>query len=429
MDASDTPGSRDAGGSAEASGTLLLLTENQGWGGAAVYLRELLLAVAPLYDRVVVVANPGGLDVGDLPSRVLSQAAVEHFDIRYPSRSDAWRRFSHISGKLTLLAWWFLGIYGPPVQRSIWRRLLRRHRPRAVFCANHGAQVAIWTMMEVCGRRGIPAATYLLGMPDAYDNVTPRQREKADPVMWRAARFVLVNASAVGDAHGRERGLPAEKVVVVPNGVPDDPARALPMGSSTSFTIGTLGRLSRLKGVHHLIAASSRLAVSGVPVHLAIAGDGSEANALRDLAASSGIADRVRFEGFVPDERAGEFLAGLDVFVLASLTEGLPFTVMEAMRAGLPIVASRVGGVPEMIEDGVSGILYDAGDEMALATALERLWRDPELARRLGIASRRRYEERFTLEAMHEGIRQAFVAGGLAGEMPGRHESMMGGGA
>ena len=424
MDVSGTLDSRTAGGPV-AGGTLLLLTENQGWGGAAAYLRELLLAVTPLYDRVVVIANPSGLDVGDLPARVLSQAAVEHIDVRYPSRSDAWRRFSHLSGKLTLLAWWFLGIYGPPVQRSIWRRLLRRHRPRAVFCANHGAQVAIWTMMEVCGKRGIPAATYLLGMPDAYDNVTPRKREKADPVMWSAARFVLVNASAVGEAHSRERGLPAEKVVVVPNGVADDPARARPMSSADLFTVGTLGRLSRLKGVHHLIAATSQLAASGVPVRLAIAGDGSEASALRDLAASSAIADFVRFEGFLPDERAGDFLAGLDVFVLASLTEGLPFTVMEAMRAGLPIVASRVGGVPEMIEDGVSGILYDAGDEVALAVALERLWRDPEQARHLGAAARRRYEERFTLGAMHEGIRQAFITGGLAAPPSGRPKGTM----
>lgn len=414
MDASVAPGPPGAGDPLKASGTLLLLTENQGWGGAAVYLRELLLAVAPLYDRVVVVANPGGLDVGDLPSRVLSRATVEHVNVRYPSRSDAWRRYSHISGKLTLLAWWVLGIYGPPVQRSIWRRLLRRYRPHAVFCANHGAQVAIWTMMEVCGKQGIPAATYLLGLPDAYDNVTPRQREKADPVMWRAARFVLVNAAAVGAAHASERGLPVEKVVVVPNGVRDDPARARPMSSPGSFKVGTLGRLSRLKGVHHLIVATSRLAASGVPVSVAIAGDGSEADALREMASSAGMVDSVRFEGFVPDERAGEFLAGLDVFVLASHTEGLPFTVMEAMRAGLPIVASRVGGVPEMVEDGVSGILYEPGDEVALAAALERLWRDPEMARRLGTAARRRYEERFTLEAMHEGIRHAFIAGGLA---------------
>jgi|GEM_PF-1477114 len=408
--------------------TLLVLTENHGWGGAAVYLREVLSAVSPLYGRVIVVSNAGGLDVSILMAGIESVPNIEFVEVRYPTRSWAWTTLSPISGKLTLFVWWLLRILGPPLLRRKWRCALRTFTPDAVLCANHGHEVAIWTMMEVCGEQGIPAATYLLGMPDAYDNVTPHHREKADPVMWSAARFVLVNASAVGEAHGRERGLPAEKVVVVPNGVPDDPARAQPMDSPDSFNVGTLGRLSRLKGVHHLIAATGRLAASGIPVHLAVAGDGSEASALRDLAASSGIADRVRFEGFVPDERAGEFLAGLDVFVLASLTEGLPFTVMEAMRAGLPIVASRVGGVPEMIEDGVSGILYEAGDEAALAESLERLWRDPDLARRLGIAARRRYEERFTLDAMHEGISQAFVAGGLADEMPGRHDSMTGDG-
>lgn len=408
------------------TGTLLVLTENHGWGGAAVYLREVLTAVTPLYGQVIVVSNASGLDVGALTAGMEPERNIDFVEVRYPTRSWAWTTLSPVSGKLTLFVWWLLRVLGPPLLRRKWRHVLRRFTPDAVLCANHGHEVAIWTMMEVCGKRGIPAATYLLGMPDAYDNVTPRQRAKADPAMWSAARFVLVNASAVGEAHGGERGLPAEKVVVVPNGIPDDPARAQPMGASDSFTVGTLGRLSRLKGVHHLIAATSRLAASDVPVRLAIAGDGSEVNALREMAASLAIASDVRFEGFVPDERVGEFLAGLDVFVLSSLSEGLPFTVIEAMRAGLPIVASRVGGVPEIIEDGVSGILYDPGDEVALAAALERLWRDPEQARRLGAAARRKYGERFTVDAMHEGIRQAFITGGLAGPVPGRHESTMG---
>ena len=108
--------------------------------------------------------------------------------------------------------------------------------------------------------------------------------------------------------------------------------------------------------------------------------------------------------GDVPD-----LLARADVFVLASRSEGAPISILEAMAAGLPVVASDVGGVGELVVDGATGLLVPAGDPAALAAALERLLADPELRRRLGAAGRERARERFDLRAARDAHVSLYV--------------------
>lgn len=394
-------------------GALMVLTENYAWGGAAVYLRELILAVRPLYQRIILVSNRGGLEFGDLPETILATEWVEYVQVPHLTEAHIWSALRGISGKLALAARWLFRRVNAQLDIAVCSRLLRKHKPDAVFCANHGYQDLMWAMMSVCGKRDLPTATYLLGTPDAFENSKPDAQMELDAGMWAAARFAIVNAAAVGDAHGRARGLPSGKVVVVPNGIPDDSARHRRRRGCERLRVGTLGRLAVKKGVHHLIGATCQLRASGLALELVIAGEGTELEPLQELAAELSISDIVDFAGFVPDCEVADFLAGLDVFVLASLTEGLPFSVMEAMRAGLPIVASSVGGLPEMLSHGESALLVDPGDEAALAHAIARLAADPDLADRLGLAARQCFVDRYTTTAMHEAIREAFVSGGM----------------
>jgi glycosyltransferase involved in cell wall biosynthesis len=124
----------------------------------------------------------------------------------------------------------------------------------------------------------------------------------------------------------------------------------------------------------------------------AIVGDGPDRTA---VAAELGDAGELLGER----DDVAEQLARADVFVLSSRSEGLPMAILEAMAAGLPVVATAVGGIPELVADGETGLLVPPGDADALAEALRRLVADPELRRRLGDAARTRVEERFSLAA------------------------------
>src|SRR5829696_5386834 len=149
-----------------------------------------------------------------------------------------------------------------------------------------------------------------------------------------------------------------------------------------------VGRLTPQKGVHTLVAAAGLLEDPSVRVLLV--GDGPERKALEREAERIDAGDRVRFLGFFAHERLPAAMAHTDVLVLPSVYEELGTVLLEAMWAGLPIVASRTGGIPDVIEDGVNGLLVPPGDPVALARAIDRLFADRALAHRLSAEARKR---------------------------------------
>ena len=158
--------------------------------------------------------------------------------------------------------------------------------------------------------------------------------------------------------------------------------------------IGSLGRLSPEKGYDVLVRALASL--DGV--RLVLVGDGPERADLLALAQDLGVADRLEITGWKVNAR--DYLGGFDVFVLPSRFEGLPLSVIEAMLAGLPVVATNVGSLSEAVLDDETGLLIPPGDPAALAEALRSLLDDPERRRRMGERGLRFANERFTIEAM-----------------------------
>ncbi|HEU4975644.1 MAG TPA: glycosyltransferase, partial [Baekduia sp.] len=166
------------------------------------------------------------------------------------------------------------------------------------------------------------------------------------------------------------------------------------------------------KGIASLVQAVAALLGDGVDVLLTLVGDGPERARLHEQVARLGIEDRVRFAGFVP---AGpELVAELDaaeVFVLPSLSEGLPHSVVEAMARGLPVVATSIGGLPELLGAG-AGVVVPPGDAGALATALQALARDPRERERLSARSleivRRRFDPERVLDAFCARLAEAY---------------------
>lgn len=134
-----------------------------------------------------------------------------------------------------------------------------------------------------------------------------------------------------------------------------------------------------------------------VPVELSVAGDGPREEELKELAGELGVRERVEFLGLRNDVH--DLLHETDVFVHpATWEEAFGYTVMEAMASGCPVIASEVGGIPELIVDGSSGMLCPPGDDREIARQIRRLARNPELRSDLGRAARRRAEDGFTLE-------------------------------
>jgi glycosyltransferase involved in cell wall biosynthesis len=145
-----------------------------------------------------------------------------------------------------------------------------------------------------------------------------------------------------------------------------------------------------VKGQAVLLDAIGELARRGVPVELTLAGDGPERARLERRAAQLGIQHRVTFAGAVANDRVADLYAAADVFCTSSFAEGLPTVLMEAMAMGLPVVATRINGIPELVEDGVTGLLVSPARADALAAALERLATHPEERQRMGHAGRRK---------------------------------------
>lgn len=191
----------------------------------------------------------------------------------------------------------------------------------------------------------------------------------------------------------RSGGWRRPPIVVVPNAV------RLPSLSAPGDSFLYAGRLSREKGVVTLLAAAAR---SGVP--LIVAGDGPQAQELRSMAPAA-----VRFVGRVTETEVARLLGDCCAAVVPSeWPENAPMAVLEPMAAGKPVVATRVGGIPEQIRDGIEGVLVPPRDVAALATAMLRLAGDRQLAARLGGAGRKRVLARFTPAVHLEGLLEAY---------------------
>lgn len=235
--------------------------------------------------------------------------------------------------------------------------------------------------------------------------------------MHLADRVVCNSRSALEFARKRE-GAPEDRLLYIPNGVrsltpdPEVDLRSRLDPSGSAWIIGSMGRLNFQKGYDVLLEAFARLASSRPNWILAVAGDGPLRNTLEDQARRLGVASRVHFVGLV--DNAANFLAALNLYVQPSRFEGMPNATMEAMMAGLPVIATRVDGALDILEDGVTGVLTDMDRPDQLESALQRLAGDRDAAQELGRNARERMERDFSVETMvarYDALYRELLAG------------------
>ncbi len=297
------------------------------------------------------------------------------------------------------------------------RRVLafvRRHRVRVVYCTDRAARSAAFPLLRLAGVRRIV-------VHDRTSGSRTRPTGLRYALKWLAARLPGMTADRVIGVSdyvaGRQRNvalIPAHRVVRIWNGVPlpGEPlesreAARRRLGFPTDRPIVVCAcRAVPEKGVEHLIRGFERLDARwpGAPRPLLVlVGDGPDRPRLELLGA--GLVERaaLRFAGYVAD--ATPFLLAADVCTVPSVwQEAFGWSVVEPMALGRAVVASRVGGIPEIVRDGVDGLLVPPADPDAIAAALELLLRDPTLGARMGETGRRRVAERFSRERQIDDV-------------------------
>ena len=232
------------------------------------------------------------------------------------------------------------------------------------------------------------------------------KRRLVNPLLGRVRGAMFAVSDHLRE-HMLAEGLPARRVSVIRNGV--DPgieptpelrcaARATLDLPGAAFVIGTAARLDPVKDLGTLLAAFDGLRRVQPAARLVIFGDGPDRDALRRQTATLGLGDCVTFAGHRPDVRA--LLPACDVFANSSISEGISLTILEAMAAGLPVVATAVGGTPEVVTDARTGLLVPARDPTRLCGALTELAMDTGRRKAFGTAGRRRVLQHFTIDRM-----------------------------
>jgi glycosyltransferase involved in cell wall biosynthesis len=253
----------------------------------------------------------------------------------------------------------------------------------------------------------------------------------------RRADAVTAVTGAIVETLVRDYGVERARVRVVPNGadLPDEEAEAATAKRWRERYLSTplkplwvvAGRIEEQKGHDLLFEALAGVVKQGLDFTLVVAGEGSRKSWLEQQSLSLGLAPRVQFVGQIED--VGGLLAAADAVLLPSRWEGLPLVLLEAMARGRPIVASAVGGVPDVVQDGVNGTLVPAGDAAALAEALVQLHRKADRAWRMGRVAAETVREHYTWYAVVDGFESVYdELLGLATVTPEPVETSGGGG-
>ncbi len=289
---------------------------------------------------------------------------------------------------------------------AYWRlyRLLRTLRPKLVHTRNAG----VLDCAAVAALAGVRVRIHSYHGWDVDDlhGKNPRGRRLRRWLHPLISRFVALSED-IQQWLQRDESVAPKRIAQVYNGVdtqkfkpPTLPAAGV--DQARRLTIGTVGRLQAVKNQALLIAAVARLADHHPEMRsrlqVRIMGDGALRDQLEQQIRDTGLGDVIDIEGFRDD--VADQLRSIDLFVLPSLNEGISNTLLEAMASGLPVIATRVGGNPELVNEGVTGFLVEPDNPSAMAAALLRYLREPQLSASHGQAARRLAEKRFSLKVM-----------------------------
>ena len=339
-------------------------------GGSLVHVRDLAVAMQAAGHKVTVLTGGTGCFTDQLADRSVPFIAIEHMSRTIRPLDDV-RALLEVRAALKRLRPHLVSTHSP---KAGWLgRIAARSLGLPVVFTAHG-----WAFTE-----GVPPVAAWVHL-------------MAERVAGPFADRIITVSHYDRDLAVKRRVAPARKFVAIHNGMPDVPPELRAKPDRAPPHLVMVARFEEQKDHSTLLRALGRLI--GMPWTLELIGDGPLQEDARELARALGIADRVHFAGARHD--VARRLSHAQLFLLISHWEGFPRSILEAMRAGLPVVASRAGGAAESVEHGVTGVVVRPREVAELAEALEPLLANAALRQRLGTAGRQRYEDAFTFERM-----------------------------
>jgi sugar transferase (PEP-CTERM/EpsH1 system associated) len=393
-----------------------------GWGAGGKRLRIM---------HVLACLGNGGTEFGILKLR--DGLGEEHFDHRICTTRKFDGEFvqAHRLSEILFAAAGSRPGYQFPLFRL--RKIFRQYRPHIVHTRNWGGLEAVLAARLA----GVPVVIHSEhGYEMSNLNGVPLRQKAFRRLAYSMVNQVFTVTRELRDHHAQQVWIKPERIHVIYNGVdtkrysPSAPSRELVRREfaipSKRLVLGSVGRLVSIKDYGTLLQAAERLVQNNVDVHVLLVGLGPEAERLKEQATHSpALRDRVTFAGS-PD-RVPELLNGMDIFVLTSLQEGMSNTLLEAMATGLPLVATQVGGNPEVIGEERSEWLFAPGDVQALTERILRLAKDTAMRGLLGSTGRQRALERFSLEGMMQRYSDLYVGAAVqCGILPSSSGSTVG---
>ena len=390
--------------------SLLVFTENYARGGGNRYMIDMVNALASDYEQEFLASNTDGIFQEDLLR--LNRTTFQYFvPIITRSRIRNYISNSHIIIRkiisLILIAFeplFFL------INIFIFVFLIRKLKPSTILSCNGGFPAAQACLALVIAGKllRIPVVLSIVSMPSKRKLIMWVYEKFLDKLVWRAVSIIVVNANSISDALCKLRGAPIKKIRIVYNGI-DDTKVSVPRNKikNETFTIGCIARMDNEKGVLLLFDAFADLANKHPEMQLILAGHGDASAELARRTDTLGLQNQVKLLGHF-DTDVSTLLETFDIYVFPSLWEGFPYSIIEALRSACVIVATRVGGIPEAIKDGVEGLLITPGSKDEIIFAIEKLMVDRQMRLTLSRNARLKFEHELTLPKMHMRVREVF---------------------
>lgn len=389
----------------------MVFIENYDGGGSNRHLIDLVNALKDNFDEIVIASNSQGLFTCDL-KRLQKNVRTLHIQILTLVRlfnqflNNPPRLIRSIIRCLLLPFQPLIFLYNF-ILCLFWLNLLK---PTIVLGCNGGYPASRMTLLMVMVAKllGIKTVLSIVSMPSRRKRSFIIYEWVLDKLAWFTSDTVIVNAHAISYALQNMRDMPKDKVVVIHNGLENKELNDKLINKlKRDCRIGFLSRMDYEKGCIILLDAFAKLAKKHTHICMVMVGSGIALSQLAKMVDDYGLKEKIDIVGYYEGE-VHDLLSTFDIYAFPSLYEGLPYSVLEAMRAGCAIVSTNVGGIPEVIRNSVDGLLVPPGSVDELEKAIETLINNQNYRISLGKNARKRFLDMYTLEIMNVRVKELF---------------------